>query len=108
LLAQLRKFLQKVNPELTCLSLRRGGLQRMALEGYSTETLLTHSRHQRLENLHRYLNWGEVFLNAAREKYRTRPLEVHAQYNLSRAGQAIHAEELDAFAELGIQDLGAM
>jgi hypothetical protein len=61
--------LRQVNPNLTALSIRRGGLQAMALSGCSTETLLAHSRHQCQKNLERYLNWGALLLDPARERW---------------------------------------
>jgi hypothetical protein len=60
-------FAKKIKPELSILSIRRGGLQRMALLGVSTECLLAHSRHKRRETLERYLDWGRLFLNPAKE-----------------------------------------
>lgn len=54
---------------LGILSIRRGGLQQMALEGASVETLLHHSRHATVAMLNRYLSWGVTLLHAARERF---------------------------------------
>lgn len=51
------------------LSIRRGGLQDMAQDGASTACLLHHSRHTSEETLHRYLEWGKLQLNPARERF---------------------------------------
>jgi hypothetical protein len=64
-LARIKEALRKVS----ILSIRRGGLQAMALAGMTTATLLAHSRHRRIENLHRCLEWGTVFLEATRERF---------------------------------------
>jgi integrase len=68
-LATIKAALVGVNTNLMVLSVRRGGLQAMALAGCSTETLLAHSRHRSLDTLNRYLNWGEVQLTAAKERW---------------------------------------
>lgn len=52
---------------LTLLSIRRGGLVRMAQKGATLHTLLHHSRHASEQMLMRYLGWGEHFFTAARE-----------------------------------------
>jgi integrase len=59
--------LKKTSPELCLLSVRRGGLQRMALNGASMATLLHHSRHTTEAMLDRYLGWGLCNLISARE-----------------------------------------
>jgi hypothetical protein len=68
-LQRIKAALQSVNNGLSVLSIRRGGLQVMALAGLSTECLLAHSRHRQVENLHRYLEWGKLMLNPARERW---------------------------------------
>lgn len=68
-LETIRMFIQKVNPEEGILSIRRGGLQQLALNGASLETLLHHSRHSDISCLNRYMGWGQTLLHAARERY---------------------------------------
>lgn len=63
----LRDALKSVDDELGVLSVRRGGLQKMALDGASLETLMHHGRHSSVELLNRYLGWGRLNLIAARE-----------------------------------------
>lgn len=70
-LSQIKRALQATNPCLCLLSIRRGGLQKMSLEGASIETLLHHSRHTTKALLDRYLEWGTFNLQAAREQTRT-------------------------------------
>jgi integrase len=69
MLDTISKCLQTVNPLLRCLSIRRGGLQAMALGGIPTHVLLHHSRHASMKNLERYLGWGELLLDPARERW---------------------------------------
>lgn len=59
--------LKEVNQELCLLSVRRGGLQKMALQGASMATLLHHSRHTTEMMLDRYLGWGLCNLISARQ-----------------------------------------
>lgn len=66
-LGDIRDALKTQDAELCILSVRRGGLQRMALAGLSQETILHHSRHATISMLDRYLEWGKLSLNAARE-----------------------------------------
>lgn len=66
-LGDIRDALKTQDAELCILSVRRGGLQRMALAGLSQETILHHSRHSTISMLDRYLEWGKLSLNAARE-----------------------------------------
>lgn len=69
----IKQALKKLNPNYSILSIRRGGLQEMALSGVSQATLLHHSRHSSVETLHRYLEWGKLALDAARERFATTP-----------------------------------
>ena len=64
---RIREALHTVNPKLTILSIRRGGLQAMAQKGASIETILHHSRHVSTDTLMRYLEWGQVNLQHIRE-----------------------------------------
>jgi hypothetical protein len=68
-LPHIRTAIITVNPQLNILSIRRGGLQKMALEGASTATLLHHSRHSTKDMLDKYLNFGALSLDAARERF---------------------------------------
>jgi integrase len=68
-MTEIRKELKRINPQLSLLSIRRGGLQAMALEGMSKSTLLHHSRHSRESTLDRYLSGGLLNLQAARERF---------------------------------------
>lgn len=65
----IRAALTRLNPLYTLLSIRRGGLQDMAQQGVSTGSLLMHSRHASIETLHRYLEWGKLSFDAARERF---------------------------------------
>jgi hypothetical protein len=69
--AAIRRALLRVNKDLSILSVRRGGLQRMSLEGCSIACLMHHSRHADETMLNRYLGWGTFNLEAARERYGT-------------------------------------
>lgn len=69
LLATLREEIKKEDAELTLLSIRRGGLQHMAMAGLSKSCLLHHSRHSSEALLDRYLEWGTWSLSAARERF---------------------------------------
>lgn len=71
ILGEIRDSLSNVNAALGILSVRRGGLQAMALAGLSEAAILHHSRHSTRELLERYLEWGKLSLDAAREKYTT-------------------------------------
>lgn len=73
ILQTLRLNLKKLDPQLSVLSLRRGGLQKMAQDGISLSTILHHSRHATEGMPMRYLDWGGCFLNAARELFPNRP-----------------------------------
>lgn len=64
-----RTTLQSLDSLLGILSIRRGGLQKMALDGVSEASLLHHSRHATREMLHKYLQWGTMSLDAARERF---------------------------------------
>lgn len=85
LLTAIAEALRAVNPLLRCLSIRRGGLQMMALAGCSTECLLSHSRHKNKENLERYLNWGEVMLGPARERWAVADKALLEGYRVTEA-----------------------
>jgi hypothetical protein len=65
----IRGALKLTQDSLTILSIRRGGLQAMALDGMSLTTLMHHSRHSSTELLERYLGWGKLMLHAARERF---------------------------------------
>lgn len=65
----MRACIKKVNEKLCLLSVRRGGLQSMALAGATEATLLHHSRHPNPLTLQRYLGWGQLTLHAARERF---------------------------------------
>jgi hypothetical protein len=71
LLDECRDALKAFDPSLCLLSVRRGGLQDMAMQGLSKACLLHHSRHSSEELLDRYLEWGTWNLEAARERYRS-------------------------------------
>ena len=98
--------LKKSNETLNVLSIRRGGLQAMAIAGMTTETLLAHSRHKRVENLHRYLDWGKVFLGAARERFAMKPMMTRA-YQLGRVegATALQATTLAEFEKLEVDGM---
>lgn len=64
-LEEIRVQMNSLN--LSILSIRRGGLQRMSTNGLSIESLLHHSRHTSIPSLMRYLNWGEVSFGAVEE-----------------------------------------
>jgi hypothetical protein len=66
---ELKEALSNCDPSLCLLSIRKGGLQLMAISGATTSTLLHHSRHSSKEMLERYLGWGRVDLEAARERF---------------------------------------
>lgn len=64
---EIRIALQTVNNgNYSLLSIRKGGLQRMALAGMRDEDILTFSRHTTISMLHRYLDWGRVALTSTR------------------------------------------
>jgi hypothetical protein len=70
------------------LSIRRGGLQDMAQSGMSTAGLLHHSRHADEATLHRYLEWGKLALNPARERFAsTMPWGLALQTTLAAAAE---------------------
>lgn len=69
MMTEMRNALKNIDAELSLLSIRRGGLQDMALAGMSESSLLHHSRHTTLQLLHRYLEWGTLMLDHARERY---------------------------------------
>lgn len=71
-LVTIRGALQAVDETLGLLSVRRGGLQKMAIDGASIETLIHHSRHTTQQLLDRYLGWGKFNLIAARERLEPR------------------------------------
>lgn len=58
-----------IDSELNILSIRRGGLQKMALDGCSTATILHHSRHATKDMLDPYLGFGALSLDDARERF---------------------------------------
>ncbi len=60
---------QATGCKLSILSIRRGGLQRMSLQGASQGCLLHHSRHTGPMMLDRYMDWGKTNLTAARELF---------------------------------------
>jgi hypothetical protein len=66
---ELKEALSNCDPSLCLLSIRKGGLQLMAISGATTSTLLHHSRHSSKEMLERYLGWGRVDLEAARQRF---------------------------------------
>lgn len=68
-LLAIRQALKQVHNDLSILSVRRGGLQRMALGGCSVACLMHHSRHADETMLNRYLQWGLYNLEMARERY---------------------------------------
>lgn len=68
-ISTIRAALQQIDPTLGVLSIRRGGLQHLALTGASTEVLLHHSRHAKLEMLERYLGYGQLALHPARQRF---------------------------------------
>jgi hypothetical protein len=68
---------------LNILSVRRGGLQMMALSGVSTATLLAHSRHRTKEMLEHYLDSGRLALTAVRELFHIKP-QMMAAFALVR------------------------
>lgn len=51
-------LLAAADPELEARSIRRGGLQDMAMRAVDEETILLFSRHATLAMLRRYLSWG--------------------------------------------------
>lgn len=61
--------LRKLDPTYTLLSVRRGGLQRMALNGVELDQILHYSRHTTTSMLRRYLNWGAVCVATAESHY---------------------------------------
>lgn len=65
----IRQALVAENACLNMLSIRKGALQHLALKGTSVATLLSLSRHASLEMLERYLGWGALNLESARERY---------------------------------------
>lgn len=67
----IRLALKAVDQSLCILSIRRGGLQLMAISGCSESVLLHHSRHASVEMLHRYLEWGTFALYSARSRFPT-------------------------------------
>lgn len=71
-LKKIAEALKTVSSELGLLSIRRGGLQQMALQGLSLQTILAHSRHTTEQLLNRYLGWGAFNFAAARELAQTR------------------------------------
>lgn len=93
LMKKIGASLRLVHAELNVLSVRRGGLQVMALSGMSTATLLAHSRHTTEKTLHRYLGWGKLFLGPARERFGAIAIEGRA-LELIRQGSVLVAREL--------------
>jgi hypothetical protein len=69
-----RAALKSVNPNLTLLSVRKGGLQRMMLSGLAVEDMLCYSRHQTRAMLERYLDYGRVSLYECRRAKKLRLL----------------------------------
>ena len=65
----IRDALKAISPSLGILSVRRGGLQFMAQQGMSTQCMLHHSRHADVQMLNRYLAWGALNFQAARERF---------------------------------------
>ena len=55
----IRDMITSVNDLLELRSFRRGGLQLMAQNGFSLDTILNFSRHSDKAMLMRYLNWGQ-------------------------------------------------
>jgi hypothetical protein len=70
MLDKISKILQQEDETLRCLSIRRGGLQHMSLMGLPLTVILHHSRHANTKNLERYLGWGELLLESARERWK--------------------------------------
>lgn len=58
-LSTIRDMLTSINDQLELRSFRRGGLQRMAQQGFKMETVLQFSRHSDVAMLMRYLGWGQ-------------------------------------------------
>jgi hypothetical protein len=91
------RALKAQDPSYCALSIRKGGLQAMALHGVSEAAMLHHSRHTSLEMLNRYLGWGQVNLAAARERFGVAPSQstvrigetVSAIMNYSRLNATI-------------------
>jgi hypothetical protein len=77
-LTTIKAALKNVNVNLTILSVRRGGLQAMALAQLPMWVLLHHSRHTTEKNLMRYLNWGEVFTAGAAIRFAMQPDQMEA------------------------------
>ena len=63
---EIRNLLKAKNPEYNLLSLRKGGLQRMALRGLPYAAILEYSRHTTIDMLMRYLDWGKCALTTPR------------------------------------------
>jgi hypothetical protein len=68
-LSTIRSALQAIDSDLGILSIRRGGLQLLALSGASTEVLMHHSRHASIAMLERYLGFGLLHLHPCRMRY---------------------------------------
>lgn len=75
--AAVRTAIKAVDNTLTILSIRRGGLQNMALAGISLQSMLHHSNHRTVAMLNHYLQHGLLNFSAAREvthMFRSTPL----------------------------------
>ena len=67
ILDRIREMLLSVNEDLELRSIRRGGLQRMAMKGHKLSTILEFSQHADEKTLMRYLDWGTT-LTARRDE----------------------------------------
>jgi hypothetical protein len=86
-LTTIRGVLRQQDSSLSILSIRRGGLQRMAQMGASLECMLQHSRHSTQCMLERYLGYGKLLFGAARERF------VPAEKQLTQEAQQYYTAD---------------
>lgn len=98
------------NPGLNILSIRRGGLQTMALMGCSQATLMAHSRHRTVDMLNHYLDHGKLNFAAARERFNLSATRVTDEqmsaYTIARIDTALYAIAAQGPAALEKELLG--
>ena len=65
----IREKLKSISEHLCLLSIRKGGLQHLAISGVPEDMLLQYSRHTIIKMLHRYLDWGKFALGVPRRRW---------------------------------------
>ena len=77
------ELLRHVDSDLESRSVRRGGLQDMAIRGTPSKVILKFSRHASLEMLDRYLNWGASSTHSAMAMLTAQQVAPRADLNRS-------------------------